>query len=114
FVLINFPAPKQPQGLSLKTVTAMLGEPLLWLMGLVLFFQSGLEGTTNDWSPRYLKQTLNVSNESALFALTIYVGALTVTRLALGFLLKRISSYTVLYASFGCAILGTVVLMFAP
>jgi fucose permease len=113
FMLINFPAPKQPQGLSLKTVGAMLREPPLWLMGLVLFFQSGLEGTTNDWSPRYLKQAPNASNQSALYALTVYVGALTATRLALGGMLKRVSSQAVLFASFGGAILGTFVLLFA-
>ena len=89
----------------------MLREPLLWLMGLVLFFQSGLEGTTNDWSPRFFKQALRASNESALYALTIYVAAMTATRLALGGLLKRRSSYAVLYASLVCAGVGAVVLL---
>jgi FHS family glucose/mannose:H+ symporter-like MFS transporter len=114
FAVIDFPAPKQPQGLSLKTLAGMLREPLLWLMGLILFFQSGLEGTTNDWSPRYLKQALRSSNQAALYALTTYVAALTLTRLALGWVLKRVSSSAVLYASFGCAIVGATVLLLAP
>ena len=113
FVAVRFPVPKQPQGLSLKTIASMLREPLLWVMGLVLFFQSGLEGTTNDWSPRYLKQTLQSSNQYALYALTTYVAALTLTRVALGGLLKRVSSSGVLFASFACAAIGAGLLLIA-
>src|SRR5439155_10371688 len=49
FGLIRFPAPKQQQGLSLRSIGAMLREPLLWLVGLVFFFQGGLDWTANDW-----------------------------------------------------------------
>lgn len=106
FVAINFPEPKQAQGLSLKKITQILGEPMLWLMGLVLFFQSGLEGTTNDWSPRYLKQFLHASDRAALFGLTAQVCALTLTRVLLGEILKRVPSARVLYVSLVCAIAG--------
>src|SRR5262249_16557203 len=91
----------------------MLGDARLWLMGMVLFFQSGLEGTTNDWSPRLLKQALGATNQAALYALTIYVAALTLTRLTLGALLRKVPSHRVLYGSFACAIIGAVALLAA-
>lgn len=113
FVVISFPEPKQAQGLSLKKIGQMLGEPMLWLMGFVLFFQSGLEGTTNDWSPRYLKQFLHASDQAALFGLTAQVCALTLTRVVLGAVLKRVPSAPVLYASLACAMFGATLISFA-
>jgi FHS family glucose/mannose:H+ symporter-like MFS transporter len=112
FVAIRFPAPKQAQGSSWLAIVSMLHHPLLWLFGLVLFFQSGLEGTTNDWSPRYMKD-LGVANQAALLALTVHVAALTATRLALGAILKRISSEIVLAFSIACALVGAATLSFA-
>jgi FHS family glucose/mannose:H+ symporter-like MFS transporter len=113
FLAIGFPSPKQPQGLSLKGIWRMLSEPMLWLMGLILFFQSGLEGTTNDWSPRYLKQFLHASDQAALFGLTLQVSALTLTRLILGGILRIVSSARILYASFACAMLGAAMVSFS-
>jgi len=113
FIAINFPQPKQAQGLSLKTIGQMLREPMIWLMGFVLFVQSGLEGTTNDWSPRYLKQYLHASDRAALLGLTLQVCALTVTRVILGAALKRVPSRAVLYASVACAMAGAALLSFS-
>jgi len=112
FIAIQFPKAKQAQGLSLKKIGEMLREPILWLIGFVLFFQSGLEGTTNDWSPRYLKQFLHSSDQAALFGLTAHVCALTITRVILGAILKRVPSGPVLYASVACAMAGAALVSF--
>src|SRR5262249_11541821 len=108
-----FPAPKQAQGLSRETILSMLRQPLLWLLGFALFFQSGLEGTTNDWTPRFLK-SLGASDKAALVALTVHVAALTATRVALGTVLKWISSETVLAFSIACSLVGATTISFAP
>jgi fucose permease len=113
FVCIRFPAPKQAQGLSLKMIFSILRQPLLWLLGIVLFFQSGLEGTTNDWTPRYLVQGLRVGDRSALLALTLHIAALTATRVALGGALRRIPSEWVLAGSIACAMAGAAILSIA-
>jgi MFS transporter, FHS family, glucose/mannose:H+ symporter len=111
FLAIRFPAPKQPQGLSLKESFAMLKDPALLLLGMVLFFQSGLEGATNDWSPVYLKERLNFADNDARLVLASYVAAMTATRLALGGLLKRISSSAVLFASIAIAAVGALIVL---
>ncbi len=114
FCVIRFPAPKQSQGHQGGAVLAMLREPWLWLLGLVLFFQSGLEGSTNDWSPRFFKSHLESGDKIALHVLTIYVAAMTATRLLLGLVLKRASSEAVLLASIGCGLVGAALLALAP
>ena len=113
FVSIRFPSPKMNQFFSWKSITSILREPWLWIAGMILFFQSGLEGTTNDWAPRFLKQMLSHSDQDALYLLTLYVAALTITRLLLGSLLKNLSSRSVLFASLFCAMAGAALLFFA-
>lgn len=113
FMAIKFPEAKQAQGLSLKKIGQMLSEPMLWLMGFVLFIQSGLEGSTNDWSPRYLKQFLHASDQAALLGLTTHVCALTVTRVILGAVLKRVPPAPVLYTSVACSMAGAALFSFS-
>lgn len=57
-LVIKFPAPKQQQGFPLKASLQLIGEPLLLLIGLVLFFQSGMEGIVNNWTTTYLTKPL--------------------------------------------------------
>lgn len=47
---IRFPAPKQAQGFPIKESLKLLKEKSLLLLGLILFFQSGIEGVTNNWT----------------------------------------------------------------
>jgi FHS family glucose/mannose:H+ symporter-like MFS transporter len=111
FVCVKFPSPKQPQGFPLKQGVRMVKDPTLMLFAMMLFFQSGLEGITNDWSAQYLIETIKVPRERALYALTSFVVGLTVTRLLLGTILRRVSPTRVLSISLGISVAGALHLL---
>ncbi len=110
FMLIKFPVPKQPQGLPIKKGLALVKESSLILLGFVLFFESGLEGSVNNWTTTFLNKANGISAGSALFTLTVLAVSLTVSRLILGGLLKKVPSYIVLYACIVLAFAGAIIL----
>jgi MFS family permease len=116
FLVISFPPPKQQRG-SLADNFALLKEPVLLLTGLVLAVQSGMEGMSNDWTTRYFKSvTLGGAKgvdveQKSLYALSALVGAMILTRLCLGSLLKRIPVAAVLFGSLAFSATGALVVM---
>ena len=111
---IRFPAPKQPQGFPIKEGLGLLKESSLLLLSFILFFQSGIEGVCNNWTTLYLGQTTGIPENRALIALTCMVAGLTVARLLLVVLFKKIKQETVLRTSLITAVAGFALLTFAP
>jgi MFS transporter, FHS family, glucose/mannose:H+ symporter len=111
FSIIKFPLPKQAQGFPIRNAFKLTKDLTLIMLSMVLFFQSGLEGITNNWITRYLQSTGELSSDIALTALTVLALSLTVTRLFLGWILKKISSKWILYLSMLFVISGGVVLL---
>ncbi len=111
FMIINFPVPKQPQGMPIKQSAGLLKEPILLLLGFVLFFESGMEGIVNNWTTTYLINTIDTNPEDALYALSYFVVGMTAARLLLGAILKKVSAAKVLYSCLTLAFIGTIVLM---
>lgn len=112
FFFVLFPTPKQAQGFPLKEGMKLLKQPALLLTGFFLFFQSGVESLSNNWTTSFLQQKLNVTNEAALYALSFSVLGLTVARLLLGALLKKISSFIVMLVSLLFVVAGNLILMY--
>ncbi len=111
FVFITFPAPKHENGFPLKEGINLLKQPILLLNALFLFFQSGVEALSNNWTTTYLQEELEVSNQEALYALSFSVLGLTAARLALGSLLKKLSSLTIMVVSLILVVAGNLLLM---
>ncbi|MEP7373715.1 MAG: MFS transporter [Chitinophagaceae bacterium] len=111
FLFVLFPEPKQAQGFPVKEGVKLLREPALLLTGFFLFFQSGVEALSNNWTTTYLQHELKITNEAALYALSFSVVGLTVVRLLLGSLLKKVSSFTAMVISLLLVITGSLVLM---
>ncbi len=111
FLFILFPTPKQAQGFPLKEGIKLLKEPALLLCSFFLFFQSAVESLSNNWTTSFLQHKLKISNETALYALSFSVVGLTVARLLLGSLLKKISSFSVMLASLLLVIGSNLILM---
>ena len=86
---LTFPQPKQTQGIPLRKALELLKNPVMILLGMMLFFQSGLEGIVNNWSTSFLQEELQATPNQGLMALTVYVAALTIMRLFLGGILSR-------------------------
>jgi MFS family permease len=111
FIIIRFPSPKQAQGFPVKAGIGLLKQPIMLLTGLFLLFQSGTESLVNNWGTSFLQTGLHIPENKSLFILSCYLGGLTVARLALGRLLKKISSYKLaagscLLTAAGCVFLS--------
>jgi MFS family permease len=111
FLFILFPTPKQAQGFPLKEGVKLLKQPALLLCSFFLFFQSAVESLSNNWTTSFLQHKLEISNETALYALSLSVVGLTIARLLLGSLLKKISSFSVMLVSLLLVIGSNLVLM---
>jgi fucose permease len=111
YAAIRFPEPKQPQGFPLRQAAGLLRDPALVLLGVILFFESGMEITVGGWTATYVHQELMLSPEQALYLLSLYWLGMTLARLASGWLLKRVSSVAVLWSSLGVAFGGALLLI---
>lgn len=110
FLAIRYPLPKQRQGISASQILEVARDRVLWLFGLVLFFESALESLANNWSPAYLREVSGLDSETALFMLTILSASLTAGRLVLGWALRRFSSRRILVVCMGLVLAGTAAL----
>ncbi|HJZ40756.1 MAG TPA: MFS transporter [Bacteroidales bacterium] len=110
FLFIRFPEPKLKQGFPLRQAFSLLKEPVLLLLGMVLFFESALEGIVGNWTTSYLNEA-GLQDRHALYALSCQVAAIALTRLALSRLLKNISPRLVIYACLAFIFTGALILM---
>jgi len=108
---IRFPEPKLPQRFPVRQAVAMLRDPVLVLLGLILFFESGMEITVGGWTATYVHQDLTLSAERALYLLSLYWAGMTGARVVLGWLLRRASGGAVLLSSLGVAFVGALILI---
>jgi len=113
FFFIKFPSPKIKQNYPVKESFRMFRNPVLIMMGFFLFFQSGLEGVTTNWTTTYFQSMHLNSIDAALFVLSAYMFSLTIARIFLGWLLRRYPAHLVQFASMGISVTGIVILMFS-
>ena len=107
FVFTKFPLSAVSRGFPIKEGLKMIKDPLLLLFGAILFFQSGIEGLTNNWTTSYLENIKEISASRALFILSSFVAALTLTRILLGKILRIYSPLKILVIGFVLSILGS-------
>ena len=107
----EFPAPKHSQGFPIAAAGGLLTDPLLLLMGLMLFLESGLEITVGGWTSTFVNEELAVPAGKALFILSLYWLGMMLARIALGSILKRASHFTVLYIGLAIAFAGSALLL---
>jgi fucose permease len=110
YFFIKFPAAKQSQGVSLKEIAKLVKQPAMLLTGFFLFFQSGVEALISNWTTSYLEATIAASPSQALYALSFSIVGLTVGRLLLGALMKRISSFVIMLVSLFLVVVGCIIL----
>lgn len=112
FLVIKFPNPIQQKGIKFSENLKLVKSPaILILLGFVLFFESGLEGITNNWSATFFEKGKGIDVESSLYALTILNLGLLITRLALGFMLKKIRPFVVQFACLALILVGAILLL---
>ena len=115
FLLLRFPAAKQAQGFPLRRAAGVIGHPLLWLCGFLLFFQSGNEFTVGGWISTYLNENFHFSPMSASLVLAGYWGAMMVGRLIVSRKLVKVwKNETLILSSAILALAGTAIVAAAP
>jgi fucose permease len=108
-----FPAPKQPQGFPLAVARRLLRDPVLLLMGLMLFLQSGIEITVGGWTATFFRDELRITERRALVYLSLFWFGLMLARLALGSVLKRVAPTRVLLGCIAVGVVGAATLILA-
>lgn len=107
----SFPAPKQAQGFPIAAASGLLRDPLILLMGFMLFLESGLEITVGGWTSTFVREQLAVAPGPALVILSLYWLGMMLARLALGSILRRAPPFTVLYVCLAIALAGSTLLL---
>ena len=107
----GFPAPKQPQGFPIAHAGRLLGDPLLLLMGVILFFESGNEITVGGWTSTFVTEELAAPARNALLILSLYWTGMTVARFALGYILQRAAAIAVLFTCVAIAMVGALLML---
>lgn len=113
FLVIRFPESKIKQGFPINKALKLVKEPVLLLMSFFLFFQSGMEGLFNNWTTSYLENTTAIDKGDVILSLTFFVLGMTVARLLLSFLLRKIKNSLVLFGGMILTTIGIVFLYYA-
>lgn len=107
----RFPMPKQPQGFPIAAAGGLLRDPLMLLMAVILFLESGVELTVGGWTSTFVKEELGVEPGTALLLLSLYWLGMMLTRIAVGNILRRASHIGVLYVCLTIALAGAALLL---
>jgi len=106
-----FPAPKQPQGFPIAAAGRLMRDPLLLLMGFMLFLESGMEITVGGWTSTFVNEELAVKARTALVVLSLYWMGMMLARLALGTIFRSVPPVRVLYICLSIGLIGAMTLL---
>jgi FHS family glucose/mannose:H+ symporter-like MFS transporter len=111
---IRFPQPKVLQSFPVKQAVKLLSKKSLLLLSFILFFESGIEGASSNWTTLYLTKETTIDSALIVQVLTCMVVALTIARLLLAVLLKKLNQNVILTICMILAFIGFVILSLAP
>ncbi len=114
FLLVRFPAPKHEAGLPAGQLAAFLKNPLLYLFGFLLFFQSGNEFAVGGWLSTYFPERFETGANQAAFFLSGYWAAIMVGRLLAGWISAKVRPEAMVACSALLALLAMAALLIAP
>ena len=106
-----FPAPKHPQGFPIAAAGKLIRDPLLLMMGLMLFLESGLEITVGGWTSTFVKEELAVPARAALVILSLYWLGMMLARIALGALFRNVDPARAMYTCVAVGLTGSLLLL---
>jgi fucose permease len=106
-----FPQPKQAQGFPIAAAGQLLRDPLMLLMGVMLFLESGIEITVGGWTSTFVNEELAVAERTALILLSLYWAGMMIARLAIGTALSRVSPFRILYVCLVIAVAAAALLL---
>jgi len=110
-MVTEFPAPKQPQGFPIAAAGRLARDPLLLMMGFMLFLESGMEIMVGGWTSTFVKEELAVPERRALVILSLYWLGMMLARLALGTLLRKVDPARAMFSCIAVGVAGAVILL---
>jgi len=114
YVVLRFPRAKHAQGFPIKDAAGIARNPLLWLTGLILFFESGNEFTVGGWISSHLQTTFGVAAGAAALALAGYWAAIMAGRLVSSLIVGRVRNETLILASAVLSLAAALLMALAP
>jgi fucose permease len=81
FAVLEFPSAKQAQGFPLADAATVARNPLLWVCGLLLFFESANEATVAGWISTYVQEAVGATESVAALILAAYWAMLMMGRI---------------------------------
>lgn len=108
FASVSFPPAKQSGGISIRQIGSLIRDATLLLIAFYLFFQSSFEGLVNNWTTTYLIERLSVTQSNALLGLSSYIAGMTVMRLLIGSVFRKVHEKNLLFSSFALILVALV------
>ena len=98
YLFVRFPEAKCKQGFPINQFIELAKEPAMLILSFILFFQSCMEGLSNNWIPTYMESVKGIIADKAMLTLTFLVAGIAVGRVIMGIILRSVSTYPVLIA----------------
>ena len=114
YVVLSFPRAKHAQGFPIKDAAALARNPLLWLTGFILFFESANEFTVGGWISSHLQTTFGIAASAAALVLAGYWAAIMAGRLVSSRLVRRVRSESLILASAVLSLAAALLMALAP
>ena len=108
FCFIAFPQAKEQESISLQKTLGLLKYPALVMFAVVLFFQSGFEGVSGNFTVSYLDKYCQIDNATATLSMTWFTIGMLAGRLPLGYIIKHLKDLGTLYLYLFTALAGVV------
>ena len=105
------PAQDKPKSAGgLKDVKMLLARPVVLVFLLCAAVYVMIEQSIGTWLPSFNKDVLSLPADRGALMLSVYFGSLALSRFVFGYLVKRISAFTLQLVYLACAfaLLGTV------
>ncbi len=96
--------PAKPKGAGgLKDVKMLLSRPVVLIFLLCAAVYVMIEQSIGTWLPSFNKNVLGLPAERAALMLSVYFGSLALSRFVFGYLVRRISAFTLQLVYLACA-----------
>ena len=112
FALLKCPPAKNSEGIPYRKYVEMIKNPAIQLIAFFLFFQSGFETLVTTWTPKYILEIYALDTQTAILSLTVMSISLTVSRILLGYVLKKVENWKVVMAGLFVVITGFLLMRF--
>ena len=112
YSFIKFPPSKKAIGFAPNTTKKLFRETYLWFIAFYLFFQGSIEAILNNWTTTYFTKHLSFKESIALYALSLYVAGMTVTRVLIGMVLRSVKLPVLMLSSLAIVFIGILFLYF--